>query len=85
MMHLTAGVLLIGFLMAADPTSRAGREQSSRARPIPKPTYGVLYNYDSGPVFEGKGPTRPAHVEQMVDERYARRPLAGFPSLQSFL
>ena len=68
MMNLATGVLLVGFMMTADPTSRTGGPQSHGVPKMPKTTYRVMYNYDSGPIFEGTGPARPAHVEQMVDE-----------------
>ena len=33
-----------------------------------KPTYHVIYNYDSGPIFFQKEPITPEHVDRMVDD-----------------
>lgn len=63
-------LILVGacVLVLNGPTSAAEPEAKKESRKVDKPKYRVLFNYDSGPVFEGKGTVIRAHIEQMVDE-----------------
>ena len=58
---------LVGFLVAALGYGAAA-EKGEKTMTRPKPTYRVLYNYDSGPVFEGADANMSGRVEAMVDE-----------------
>ena len=49
---------------AGDPDAKKTIQLSKRV----KPAYRVLFNYDSGPIFEGKEPPTPGIIEQLVDE-----------------
>ena len=65
-------LILVGFVLPvlSCPALAAGADAKKKEDPAAtgKPKYRVIYNYDSGPIFFGKGPTTPEHVERMVDE-----------------
>ena len=56
------------FLITLNCPAFANEPDAKNKKTPGKPKYRVIYNYDSGPIFFGKGPTKPEHVEQMVDE-----------------
>jgi len=60
--------LLISALSAPADAGGAAAEKGEEIVTRPKPKYRVLYNYDSGPIFEGENANVSGRVKPMVDE-----------------